>query len=105
MKNLSLVFEGYAGTNLVLHGGKCHFMVKKEIVLGHVISKNGIEVDKVKIKVTRDLPSPRLVKELRAFLGHAGFYRCFVKDFSKLSRPFTNLLAKDAKFDFDFNCI
>jgi hypothetical protein len=50
-------------------------MVKQGIVLGHVISQRGIEVDKAKVDLISNLPSPRTVKEIRSFLGHAGFYR------------------------------
>ena len=105
LENLSLVLERCAGTNLVLNWEKCHFMVKKGIVLGHVISKDGIEVDRAKVELISDLPPPRSVKEIRAFLGHASFYRRFIKDFSKLARPLTNLLSKDVKFDFDSDCL
>ncbi|RVW59142.1 Retrovirus-related Pol polyprotein from transposon 17.6 [Vitis vinifera] len=67
------------------------------IVLGHIISKKGIEVDKAKVELIVKLPSPTTVKGVRQFLGHAGFYRRFIKDFSKLSKPLCELLAKDAK--------
>jgi len=60
---------------LTLNYEKCHFMVKKEIVLGHVISHDGIEVDKVKINLIANLVFPNCVKVLGLFLGHAGFYR------------------------------
>src|SRR3954462_4656431 len=80
-------------------------MVKKGIVLGHVISKDGMEVDEAKVELISDLPPPRSVKKIRAFLEHAGFYRRFIKDFSKLARPLTNLLSKDVKFDFDSDCL
>src|SRR5438270_13947999 len=68
LENLSLVQESCAGTNLVLNWKKCHFMEKKGIVLGHVISNDGIEFDKVKMELISDLPPPRSVKEIRAFL-------------------------------------
>ncbi|KAI5337429.1 hypothetical protein L3X38_016700 [Prunus dulcis] len=71
------------------------------IVLGHSISSKGIEVDKAKIDVIAKLPPPTSVKGVRSFLGHAGFYRRFIKDFSKISRPLCTLLAKDAPFNFD----
>ena len=84
---------------------KSHFMVKEGIVLGHIISGRGIEVDKVKIDVMRSLQSPRSVREIRAFLGHVGFYRRFIKDFSKISRPLCRLLQKEIEFDFDEKCV
>ena len=77
---------------------------KKGIVLGHVISKKDIEVDKTKIKLIMNLPPLTNVKEVRQFLGHVGFYRCLIKDFFKLAKPMCALLAKDAKFKWDENC-
>ncbi|RVW84152.1 Retrovirus-related Pol polyprotein from transposon 17.6 [Vitis vinifera] len=67
------------------------------IVLGHIISKIDIEVDKAKVELIAKLPSPTTVKRVRQFLGHAGFYKRFIQDFSKLSRPLCEFLAKDAK--------
>ncbi|GJU27121.1 reverse transcriptase domain-containing protein [Tanacetum coccineum] len=76
-----------------------------EIVLGHKISKAGIEVNKAKVNMIASLPYPTNVKGIRSFLGHVGFYRRFIKDFSKIARPMTQLLMKDAKFDFLDECI
>ncbi|GJV87101.1 reverse transcriptase domain-containing protein [Tanacetum coccineum] len=92
-------------TNLALNWEKNHFMVKEGIVLGHKISKKGIEVDKAKIDVIAKLPHPTTVKGIRSFLGHAGFYRRFIKDFSKNSRPMTHLLEKNTPFIFYKECI
>ncbi|XP_070055083.1 uncharacterized mitochondrial protein AtMg00860-like [Nicotiana tomentosiformis] len=80
-------------------------MVEEGIVLGHKISRNGIEVDKAKIEVISKLPPPTSVKGVRSFLGHAGFYRRFIKDFSKVVNPLCKLLEKDAKFNFNDNCM
>ncbi|RVW58146.1 Retrovirus-related Pol polyprotein from transposon opus [Vitis vinifera] len=83
---------------------KCHFMVQQGIVLGHIISEKGIEVDKAKMELIVKLASPTTVKGVRQFLGHARFYRRFIKDFSKLSKPLCELLAKNAKFVWDERC-
>nr|GEY69414.1 reverse transcriptase domain-containing protein [Tanacetum cinerariifolium] len=92
-------------SKLALNWEKSHFMVKEGIVLGHKISKKGIEVDKAKIEVISKLPHPTTVKGIRSFLGHAGFYRRFIKDFSKISRPMTHLLEKNSPFIFSNECI
>ena len=84
---------------------KSHFMVQEGIVLGHIVSKKGIEVDKAKVELISKLPPPTSVKQIRSFLGHVGFYRRFIKEFSKISRPLCNLLAKDVSFNFDENCL
>ncbi|BBG96342.1 transposable element gene [Prunus dulcis] len=99
------IVERCQATNLVLNWEKCHFMVEQGIVLGHSISSKGIEVDKAKIDVIAKLPPPTSVKGVRSFLGHAGFYRRFIKDFSKISRPLCTLLAKDTPFNFDKACL
>nr|GFC76517.1 reverse transcriptase domain-containing protein [Tanacetum cinerariifolium] len=90
---------------LALNWEKSHFMVKEGIVLGHKISKNGIEDDKAKIEVISKLPHPTTVKVIRSFLGYAGFYRRFIKDFLKISRPMTHLLEKNSPFIFSNECI
>ncbi|RVW80562.1 Retrovirus-related Pol polyprotein from transposon 17.6 [Vitis vinifera] len=102
--NLEAVLNRYIEKDLVLNWEKCHFMVHQGIVLGHIISKKGIEVDKAKVELIVKLPSPTTIKAVRQFLGHAGFYRRFIKDFSKLSKPLCELLAKDAKFIWDERC-
>ena len=92
LSNLERVLQRCEQTNLVLNWEKCHFMVNEGIVLGHNISERGIEVDKAKDYATEKMPCPKGIKGIRRFLGHAGFYRIFIKDFSKISRPLTNLL-------------
>jgi len=90
---------------LTLNQEKCHFMVKKGIVLGHVISHDGIEVDKANFDLIANLPPPTCVKDIRSFLGHAGFSRRFIQDLSKIVKPLTNLLAKDMSFHFFKECL
>nr|GFA07564.1 reverse transcriptase domain-containing protein [Tanacetum cinerariifolium] len=105
LTNLEEMLKRCEDTKLALNWEKSHFMVKEGIVLGHKISKKGIEVDKAKIKVISKLPHPTTVKGIRSFLGHAGFYRQFIKDFSKTSRPMTHLLEKNSPFIFSNECI
>ncbi|GKA51373.1 reverse transcriptase domain-containing protein [Tanacetum coccineum] len=105
LTNLDKMLKWCEDTNLALNWEKSHFMVKEGIVLGHKISKKGIEVDKAKIDVISKLPHPTTVKGIRSFLGHAGFYRRFIKDFSKISRPMTHLLEKNTPFIFSEECI
>nr|GEU57418.1 reverse transcriptase domain-containing protein [Tanacetum cinerariifolium] len=92
-------------TNLCLNWEKSHFMVKEGIVLGHKISKQRIELDKAKVDVITKLPHPTTIKGIRSFLGHAGFYRRFIKDFSKIAMPMTCLLEKDTPFIFSKECV
>ncbi|GJR04320.1 reverse transcriptase domain-containing protein [Tanacetum coccineum] len=105
LSHLDKMLKRCEDTNLVLNWEKCHFMVKEGIVLGHKISKSGIEVDKAKVDVIAKLPHPTSVKGIRSFLGHAGFYRRFIQDFSKIARPMTHLLEKDTPFIFSKECV
>jgi hypothetical protein len=75
------------------------------IILEHVISNRGIEVDKAKVETVEQLPPPTDVKSFSSFLGHSGFYRRFIKDFSKITKPLTQLVQKDVAFDFDEKCL
>ncbi|XP_071916696.1 uncharacterized protein [Coffea arabica] len=104
LTNLTKILKRCIETNLVLNYEKCHFMVDQGIILGHVVSAKGIEVDKAKVEIIKCLPYPASVREVRSFLGHAGFYRRFIKDFSKISHPLCKLLQKDVVFHFDDNC-
>nr|GEW16829.1 reverse transcriptase domain-containing protein [Tanacetum cinerariifolium] len=91
--------------NLCLNWEKSHFMVKEGIVLGHKISKNGIKVDKAKVDVIAKLPHPTTIKGIHSFLGHAGFYRRFIEEFSKIAWPMTCHREKDTPFFFSKECI
>ena len=73
-------------------------MVREGRVLGHLVSSKGLEVDKAKVEVIQDLTLPKSIKELRSFHGHVGFYRHFIRDFAKVSKPLTSLLCKDNDF-------
>ncbi|GJY49628.1 reverse transcriptase domain-containing protein [Tanacetum coccineum] len=105
LKNLEKMLMRCEETNLVLNWEKCHFMVKEGIILGHKVSRSRIEVDKAKIKSISKLPYPTNVKAIQSFLRHACFYRRFIKDFSQVVHPMTQLLVKDAPFNFFEECI
>jgi len=104
LDSLDRVLNRCIQSNLVLNFEKCHFMVKQGIVLGHIISRKGIEVDPAKISIISQLPYPSSVREVCSFLGHAGFYRRFIQDFNKKALPLSNLLQKDVDFIFDEGC-
>ncbi|KAL4284741.1 hypothetical protein GQ457_16G018120 [Hibiscus cannabinus] len=104
LSNLEKVLKRCKETNLVLNWEKCHFMVDEGIVLGHKISSKGMEVDKEKIEVISKLPPPTTVKGIRSFLGHAGFYRRFIEDFSKITKPLCSLLEQGRPFEFNNDC-
>ena len=104
LENLRKVLERCQEKNLVLNWKKCHFMVTQGIFLGHIVSKKGIEVDKAKVKLISNLPTPKCVRDTRSFLGHAGFYRRFIKYYSAIARPLCNLLAKDVPFAWSQAC-
>jgi hypothetical protein len=80
-------------------------MIREGIVLGHLVSERGIEIDRAKIEVIEKLPPAVNVRGIRSFLGHAGFYRQFIKDFLHIAKPLTNLLAKNVPFEFDDACL
>ncbi|GJZ08461.1 reverse transcriptase domain-containing protein [Tanacetum coccineum] len=101
LNNLDKMLQHCKHAHLVLNWEKYHFMVKEGNVLGHKVSSAELEVDKAKINVILKLPSPTNIKGVRSFLGHVGFYRCFIKDFSKITRPLTKLLKKYTPFEFN----
>nr|GEX83801.1 reverse transcriptase domain-containing protein [Tanacetum cinerariifolium] len=105
LTNLDKMLKRCEDINLVLNWEKCHFMCREGIVLGHKISKSGIEVNRAKVDVIAKLPHPTTIKGVRSFLGHAGFYQRFIQDFSKIARPMTHLLEKETPFAFSKECV
>lgn len=79
-------------------------MVTEGIVLDHIVSSKGIKVDRAKIDLIGNLPTPWCLKDVHSFLGHAGFYQWFIKNFSAIARPLCHLLSKDVSFEWTPAC-
>ena len=80
-------------------------MVQEGVVLGHIILKRGIELDRAKAEVIERLPPLSSIKGVRSFLGDLSFYRRFIKDFLKIAKPLTHLFIKDVPFEFNEECL
>ena len=104
MENLETVLKRCKDKNLGLNWEKFHLVVTKGIVLGYKISATNLEVDQARISLIKTLIPPTTVKGIRSFMRHAGFYRSFIQDFSKIARPLCRLLENDARFEFDEAC-
>lgn len=96
LQNLEKVLKRCIEAHLALSTENCHMMMNQGIVLSHFISFLGIQVDPAKIQVIQNLPIPKTQTEVRSFLGHAGYYRRFIKDFSKIASPLFLLLMKNS---------
>ena len=104
LEHLEQVWERCKESHLVLNWEKCHFIVTQDIVLGHIVPNKGIEIDKAKVELIQHLPTPKSVKEVRSFLGHAKFYRRFIEGFSAISKLLCNLLSLDVPFEWTPQC-
>jgi hypothetical protein len=104
LHNLDKVIQRCREMNVSLSNEKCNMMMNEGIVLGHHLSSRGIEGDKEKIKIATLLPTPLKPKDVTNFLGHAGYYRRFIKDFSKIASPIFNLLTKEVEYCWTMNC-
>ncbi|WVZ79890.1 hypothetical protein U9M48_027415 [Paspalum notatum var. saurae] len=103
-KHLRMVLQKLRQNQLYAKLSKCEFWLFEVSFLGHIISKGGISVDPSKIKAVQDWVAPQNVSEIRSFLGLAGYYRRFVKNFSKIAQPLSKLLSKGATFEWTNKC-
>ena len=96
--NLRKVFDRLRSVGLKLKPKKCHFLQKQLEFLGHVVSENGISPDDSKTIKIKEFPTPKNGKEVKSFLGLSGYYRKFIKDYSTISHPLTELTKDDIPF-------
>jgi hypothetical protein len=102
--HLRTVLEKLAQYQLYTKFSKCEFWLQKVAFLGHVLSAEGVTVDSAKIEAVKEWDQPHNVKEVRSFLGLAGYYHRFIENFSKIAHPMTNLLKKTKEFEWTSAC-
>ena len=103
-KHLRIALQVLREHQLYAKFGKCEFWLDKVEFLGHVISKDGIAVDPAKVQAVLEWKAPTNVKEIRSFLGMAGYYRRFIEGFSRIAGPMTKLLRKNTPFEWTDKC-
>ena len=101
LAHLTKILEVCVRKRLVLSYEKSHFMVREGVVLGHIVSSKGLEVDKAKIELIQNLPLLDIIRDLQRFLKQIGFYQIFIQEFSKVSKPLATLLCKQKDFIID----
>ncbi|XP_071920667.1 uncharacterized protein [Coffea arabica] len=103
-RHLRIVLQTLKEHQLFAKFSKCEFWLEQVSFLGHIISKDGISVDPVKVEAVAEWKHPETPTEVRSFLGLAGYYRRFIKDFSKLAGPLTDLTKKHGQFVWNSKC-
>lgn len=104
ISRLTEVFNRLRKANLKIQPDKCEFLRKEVAYLGHLITQNGVKPNPNKVDAIENFPEPQTPKDVKSFLGLAGYYRRFIPNFAKLSKPLTHLLQKDVPFLFDAAC-
>jgi hypothetical protein len=103
-EHLRMVLDKLRSNQLYAKFSKCEFWLTEVTFLGHVISAGGVSVDPGKVKDVLNWMPPTTVLEIWSFLGLAGYYRRFIKDFSKIAKPMTKLLEKNKAFEWTTEC-
>ncbi|XP_021773598.1 uncharacterized protein LOC110737565 [Chenopodium quinoa] len=104
VEHLRAILQTLRENKLYAKFSKCEFWLEKVAFLGHFVSKDGVEVDPAKIEAVKGWTTPKTVSDIGSFLGLVGYYRRFVKDFSKIAKPMTSLVKKDCKFEWNEKC-
>ena len=102
--HLMIVLQLLRDHQLYAMFSKCEFWLTEVRFLGHVVSASGVLVDQEKVEAVMSWERPKSIFEIRSFLGLAGYYRRFIKDFSRITAPMTRLTQKEVKFDWDDRC-
>ena len=102
--HLRIVLQSLREHQLYAKFSKCEFWLTEVRFLGHVVSASGVSVDLEKVEAVISWERPELVFEIRSFLGLAGYYMRFIKDFSRLTAPMTRLTRKEVKFEWNDLC-
>lgn len=93
LQHLEKVFQAMERYGLKLQPDKCHLLRREVKFLGHCVSAAGVSVDPEKVAAVREWSAPKTVRQVRSFLGFVGYYRRFIKDFSKIAKPLNQLLS------------
>ncbi len=104
LQHLGAVLSRLREVNLKLNPGKCCFAAKSIVFLGHVVSREGTKPDPSKIDVVLCFPAPKTVTNVRSFLGLTGYYRKYIRAYSRMAGPLFELTKKDVMFVWDQNC-
>ena len=104
LKRLGLVFQRLSENEIKIKGSKCNFFQKRVSFLGHIIPESGVEVDPEKVRAVEKMKEPSSLKDVRAFLGHVGYYRKFIPSFGKTAEPLYRSLNKSNKFEWSTEC-
>ena len=101
IERLRLIFERLRKSNLKIQLDKCEFLRKEVGYLGHIITPDGVKPNPEKIHAIKNFPIPKTQKEIKSFLGLIGYYRKFIPDFAKITKPLTKCLKKNAHITID----
>jgi hypothetical protein len=104
LQHLEAVLSRLREVNLKLNPSKCCFAAKSIVFLGHVVNKEGTKPDPGKIDAVLRFPKPKAVTNVRSFLGLTGYYRKYIRGYSRMASPLFELTKKDVAFVWDQNC-